>query len=288
MKALSEMPLTSEGAVYHIGLMPEDITDKIILVGDPARVGMVSAKFDQITKKTQNREIVTHIGKMNNVPIMVMSTGMGVDNIDICINELNILANFDLEAGTMSARQKRLQFVRIGTCGALQPNIPLGSHVVSEYAIGLDGILYYYNIGHVFNPVMEREFIRKTGWSKKLPYPYVVKGSTYLMARLDNTFLRTVTLTTPSFYGGQGREVSLPLAHPDLNNKLMDMTISGRKLGNYEMETSALYGLSAAMGHEALTVCLVIANRYSKTANYDYHNEMDEMINKVLAFFIES
>ncbi|MDR0365091.1 MAG: nucleoside phosphorylase [Bacteroidales bacterium] len=286
MKALSEMPLTADGAVYHIGLLPEDITDKIVLVGDPGRVGMISSKFDTIIKKTRNREIESHIGRYKGVPITVMSTGMGVDNVDIVLNELNILANVDFKTKELKGRRRKLQFVRIGTCGAFQPNIPVNSHVASEYAIGIDGMLYYYDIAHIMNPVMEREFIRKMRWSKKLPYPYVVKGGEYLLNHLDSSFIKTITVTTPSFYGGQGREVTLPLAYPHLNQKLMSISVGGKKLGNFEMETSALYGLSAAMGHEALTVCLVIANRYSKTSNFSYHTEMKELIDKILNFFI--
>lgn len=281
------MPLTADDSVYHIGLKPDDITDKIILVGDPGRVEMISSKFDTVVKKKSNREITSHIGRYKDIPITVMSTGMGVDNIDIVINELNILANFDLTTKEKKAEHRKLQILRIGTCGAFQPNIPISAHVLSEYAIGIDGMLYYYDVENVMNPVMEREFIRKMGWSKKLPYPYIVKGSDYLLNRFESSFLKTITVTTPSFYGGQGREVSLPLAYPKMNDKLMSITIGGKKLGNFEMETSAMYGLCAAMGHDAITVCLVIANRYSKTSNFSYHDEMDALIDKSLNIFIE-
>lgn len=287
MKALSEMPLTADGSVYHIGLKPEDITDKIILVGDPGRVEMISSKFGEVTKKTSNREIVSHIGRYKGVPITVMSTGMGVDNVDIVMNELNILANIDFTTKEMKARHRKLQIMRIGTCGAFQPNIPINAHIVSEYAVGIDGMLYFYDIENVMNPVMEREFIRKTGWSKKLPYPYIVKGSDYLLNHFESSFLKTITVTSSSFYGGQGRVVTLPLAHPHLMEKFRQITIGGKKLGNLEMETSALYGLSAAMGHDAITVCLVIANRFSKTSNFSYHKEMEELVDKVLNIFIE-
>lgn len=287
MKALSEMPLTADGAVYHIGLKPEDLTDKIILVGDPGRVPMVSSKFDTVIKKTSNREIVTHIGQYKGTPITVMSTGMGVDNMDIVVNELNVLANIDFTIKEMNTHHRKLQLIRIGTCGAFQPNIPINAHVVSEYAVGIDGILYFYDIENVMNSVMEREFIRKTGWSKKLPYPYIVKASDYMLNHFDSSFLKTITITSSSFYGGQGRATTLPLAHPDMVEKFRQITIGGKKLGNLEMETSALYGLSAAMGHEAITVCLVVANRFSKTSNFSYHKEMDELIDKVLNIFID-
>jgi uridine phosphorylase len=281
MKSLSELPLNSDGSVYHLGMKPEDLTDKIILVGDPGRVEMVSSKFDFIEKKKQNREFTIHIGSYKGKPVTVMSTGMGVDNIDICINELNVLANYDAN-GLLKDTHRRLQLIRIGTCGAFDIQIPLGAHLASSKAIGIDGILYFYDIENVIDKAATQEFIQKMEWSEKLPYPYIVSASDYFMRRLGGNFLTTITVTSPSFYGGQGRVVNMPLAFPDINTKLETLAIAGEKVGNYEMETSALYGLSAAMGHDALTVCLVIAHRFFKTANFDYHDQMNELIDKVL------
>jgi len=281
MKPSSELPLNSDGSVYHLGLKPEDLTDKIILVGDPGRVEMVSAKFDAVLKKKQNREFTIHIGTYQGEPITVMSTGMGVDNIDICINELNVLAHYT-KRGLFQETPRRLQLIRIGTCGAFDVNIPLGAHLASSKAIGIDGILYFYDTENVIDEAATQEFIQKMEWSEKLPHPYVVSASDYFLRRLDGNFLTTITVTSPSFYGGQGRAVNMPLAFPDINEKLENLSIAGEKVGNYEMETSALYGLCAAMGHDALTVCLVIAHRFFKTANFDYHDQMDEMIEKVL------
>ena len=282
MKSLSELPLNSDGSVYHLGLTAEDLTDKIILVGDPGRVEMVSAKFDTVLKKKQNREFTTHIGIYKGAPVTVMSTGMGVDNVDICINELNVLANYDTKSGLPKETHRRLQLIRIGTCGAFDIDIPLGAHLASSKAIGIDGILYFYDIENVIDTAATQEFIQKMEWSEKLPHPYVVAASDYFMRRLGGDFLTTITVTSPSFYGGQGRVVNMPLAFPDINEKLETLVIAGAKVGNYEMETSALYGLSAAMGHDALTVCLVIAHRFLKTANFDYHDQMNELIEKVL------
>lgn len=282
MKSLSELPLNSDGSVYHLGLKSEDLTDKIILVGDPGRVEMVSSKFDVVLKKRQNREFHTHIGVYKGEPIMVMSTGMGVDNIDICLNELHVLAHYDVESGAFKDVHRRLKIIRIGTCGAFDVDIPLGAHLASSKAIGIDGILYFYDIEHVIDQAATQEFIQKMEWSKKLPYPYLVSASDYFLRRLGDDFRTTITVTSPSFYGGQGRYVSLSLAFPDINEKLENLTIGGKKVGNYEMETSALYGLCAAMGHDALTVCLVIAHRFFKTANFDYHDQMNELIKKVL------
>jgi uridine phosphorylase len=282
MKSLSELPLNSDGSVYHLGMKPEDLTDKIILVGDPGRVEMVSSKFDSVLKKKQNREFTIHIGSYKGEPVTVMSTGMGVDNIDICINELNVLANYDTKSGFLKNMHRRLQLIRIGTCGAFDIQIPLGAHLASSKAIGIDGILYFYDIENVIDKAATQEFIQKMEWSEKLPYPYIVSASEYFMRRLGENFLTTITVTSPSFYGGQGRVVNMPLAFPDINTKLETLTIAGEKVGNYEMETSALYGLSAAMGHDALTVCLVIAHRFFKTANFDYHDQMNELIDKVL------
>jgi uridine phosphorylase len=286
---ISELPLNSDGSVYHLGLRPGELTDKIILVGDPGRVEMVSSRFDYVLKKKQNREFVIHIGIYKGEPVTVMSTGMGVDNIDICINELNVLAHYDLKSGLIKKDyHRRLQLIRIGTCGAFDKNIPLGAHLASSKAIGIDGILYFYDIENVIDEMATQEFIQKMRWSKKLPYPYVVSASDYFLRRLDGNFLTTITVTSPSFYGGQGRVVNLPLAFPDINEKLETLTIAGEKVGNYEMETSALYGLCAAMGHDALTVCLVIAHRFFKTANFDYHDQMNELIDKVLTKLISN
>ena len=282
MKSLSELPLNSDGSVYHLGLKPEDLTDKIILVGDPGRVAMVSSKFDTILKEKRNREFLVHIGSYKGEAVTVMSTGMGVDNIDICVNELNVLAHYDVESGDFKKTPRRLQLIRIGTCGAFDANIPLGAHLASSKSIGIDGILYFYDIENVIDKTAIQEFIQKMNWSEKLPHPYVVSASDYFLRRLDGNFMTTITVTSPSFYGGQGRSVNLPLAFPDINEKLETLTIAGEKVGNYEMETSALYGLSAAMGHDALTVCLVIAHRLHKTANFDYHDQMNALIDKVL------
>jgi len=283
MKSLSELPLNSDGSVYHLGLKPEELTYKIILVGDPGRVETVSSKFDSVLKKKQNREFVIHIGTYKGEPVTVMSTGMGVDNIDICINELNVLAHYDVKNDCIREDyHRRLQLIRIGTCGAFDVNIPLGAHLASSKAVGIDGILYFYDTENVIDEAATEEFIQKMEWSKKLPHPYVVSASDYLLSRLGGKFLTTITVTSPSFYGGQGRVVNLPLAFPDINEKLEKISIAGEKVGNYEMETSALYGLSAAMGHDALTVCLVIAHRFFKTANFNYHDQMDELIIKTL------
>jgi uridine phosphorylase len=246
---------------------------------------MVSAKFDVILQKKQNREITTHIGLYKKEPIMVMSSGMGVDNIDICINELNILANYDIKSGEPLSKRRHLQIIRIGTCGALDAEIPLGAFVASTKAIGIDGILYYYDIEHVIDKEKTQEFIKKMKWSKKLPHPYVVNASQHLLSKLPTDIATAITVTTPSFYGGQGRQASLPLAFPNINKKLTELDLSGQKIGNYEMETSALYGLCSAMQHEALTICLVVAHRVHKTANFDYHKAMDTMINKALQLF---
>jgi uridine phosphorylase len=282
MKSLSELPLNSDGSVYHLGMMPEDLTDKIILVGDPGRVEMVSSKFDAVLKKKQNREFTIHIGTYKGEPLTVMSTGMGVDNVDICINELNVLANYDTKSGLLKDTHRRLKIIRIGTCGAFDRAIPLGAHLASSKAVGIDGILYFYDIESIIEKNLTQEFIQKMGWSEKLPHPYVVSASDYFLRRLGGNFLTTITVTSPSFYGGQGRSVNLPLAFPDINEKLESLTLSGEKVGNYEMETSALYGLCAAMGHNTLTVCLVIAHRFLKTANFDYHDQMNELISKVI------
>ena len=279
----SEMPLQSNGSVYHLNLQPDEIADNIILVGDPDRVPIVSAKFDVIETKKQNREIVTHTGIYKNKRISVLSTGMGTDNLDIVVNELDALVNIDLQKRTRKQTHKSLNLIRLGTCGGLQPDIDLNTYIASAYSLGMDGLLFYYQYDE---NLLERdiisEFVSKTNWNDDLPFPYAVAASDTLINKIAFDIQKGITLTASGFYAPQCRVLRLPLGIPDFAEKLIHAKSKGLYFTNMEMETSALYCLSKLLGHQALTICVVIANRPNKTFSENYHAAMDNLINMVL------
>jgi uridine phosphorylase len=279
----SEMPLQADGSVYHLNLHPDEIADTILLVGDPDRVAVVSAKFDVIEVKKRNREIITHTGLYKNKRVSVLSTGMGTDNLDIVINELDALVNIDLQRKIPKEEHKSLNLIRLGTCGALQPNIDIDSCIASAYSVGMDGLLHYYQ----YDPTLiEHEivsqFIDKTAWSHNLPRPYAVAASTELLERLAFDLQKGITLTATGFYGPQCRVLRLPLGIPDFTEKLRNIESKGLQFTNMEMESSALYCLSKLLGHHALTICVAIANRANKTFSKAYHTAMDKLIETTL------
>ncbi len=284
MIASSELLITPEGRIYHLNLLPEQIAEDIILVGDPARVDMIAEFFSEIEFREVNREFVTITGYYNNRRITVLSTGIGVGNIDITINELDALVNIDFETRTPKDEFKALNFVRIGTSGALQPDIPLGSFILSQKAVGLDGLLNFHdgrdavcdlNFENALN-----SFFPKLG---KVMRTYVVDSSEYLLNKLSSDRTKQgVTLTAPGFYGSQGRVLRMGLAMEGFNDEVEKFDYEGLKITNYEMETSALLGYSKLLGHEAVTVCLAIANRPLKDALKDYHPQMKELVKYTL------
>jgi uridine phosphorylase len=279
----SELILNPDGSVYHLKLKPGDIAQNIILVGDPGRVETISQYFDSIELKVQNREIITHTGLYNGKRISVMSTGMGTDNIDIVINELDALVNIDLDKREIKSELTSLNLIRLGTSGALQPEIPLNSFIVSSHAMGIDGLLYFYTTEHpAFDQKMADAFYKHANWPSKLPTPYAVKASDSLLQKLGKDFVKGITATAPGFYGPQGRKLRLDLAKDDLNHRLETFRYEGLKITNFEMETSALYGLSALLGHNALTVCVAIANRHRKEYNRDYKTHVDQLVQIML------
>lgn len=279
----SELILNDDGSVYHLKLKPGQVADDVIIVGDPGRVSAISKYFSQIEVEVQNREIITHTGFYNGRKLTVMSTGMGTDNIDIVINELDALVNIDLDSREPKAGHTALNIIRLGTSGALQPDIPLNAYVVSEYALGIDGLLHFYSTNHpAFENEMAEDFVRQTNWPQNLPRPYMVKGSDNLMKRLGSGLVKGITATAPGFYGPQGRKLRLDLAVADMNQRLESFHYKGHRIINFEMETSALYGLSALLGHNALTICVAIANRHKKEVNRDYKKHMDQLIRTVL------
>ena len=280
----SELIINADGSIFHLHLKPEQIADNIILVGDPGRVELIGKLLTDIEFQVQNREFVSITGKYNNKRITIVSTGIGTDNIDIVVNELDALANINLVTREINPVHRKLNFVRIGTSGGLQDFLGVNSFVISQKAIGFDGLLNYYaNRNAVSDLPFEEAFRKHTDWGKQLTSPYVVDCSEVLLKKMhrDDT-IAGVTISAPGFYGPQGRVLRLPLADPLLNEKIESFAFEGHKITNFEMECSAIYGLSKLLGHEALTICLIIANRVKKEANSDYHQSMETLVKLVL------
>ena len=282
--AESELILNPDGSVYHLHLKPENIADTIIVVGDPGRVKEISKYFDSVDFKAQNREIYTHTGTIGKKRLTVLSTGMGTDNLDIVINELDAAVNIDLTTREPKAAHTRLNIIRLGTAGALQPDIEPGSFVASSYGMGMDGLLYFYEKGKsVMDAGLANAFVNYVNWNEKLPGIYAVPCSDFLMAKLGTDLVHGITLTAPGFYGPQGRELRLKLAYPELNHLIEGFDYKGNRIANFEMETSALYGLGKMLGHETLTICSIVANRVNKTYAKDYHVDIERLIRLVLS-----
>ena len=284
--AASELLINSDGSVFHLHIKPEQLADKVILVGDPSRVSLVASHFENIEMEVESREFKSITGSYKGKRITVVSTGIGCDNIDIVMNELDALANIDFKTRYEKDEHRELSLVRIGTCGGLQPNTPVGTFVVSEKSMGFDGLLNFYaGRNAVCDLAMEKAFINHMGWTGNMcqPYPYVIDANKELIERIDKgDMVRGVTIAAGGFFGPQGRELRIPLADPNQNEKIEKFEYNGYKITNFEMESSALAGLSRLMGHKAMTVCMVIANRLIKEANTGYKSTIDELIKKVL------
>lgn len=284
--AASELLINSDGSVFHLHIKPEQLADKVILVGDPCRVSLVASHFENIEMEVESREFKSITGSYKGKRITVVSTGIGCDNIDIVMNELDALANIDFKTRYEKDEHRELSLVRIGTCGGLQPNTPVGTFVVSEKSMGFDGLLNFYaGRNAVCDLAMEKAFINHMGWTGNMcqPYPYVIDANKELIERIDKgDMVRGVTIAAGGFFGPQGRELRIPLADPNQNEKIEKFEYNGYKITNFEMESSALAGLSRLMGHKAMTVCMVIANRLIKEANTGYKSTIDELIKKVV------
>ncbi len=279
----SELILRPSGAIYHLNLFPEQIADTIVIVGDPDRVPRVSKHFDRVDHVVQTREFVTHTGELNGKRLSVVSSGIGTDNIDILLNELDALFNICFAKRQINPKPKKLKIIRIGSCGSLQEEIPVNSFVFSEYAIGLDGLLRYYPFEEVGDCAdLQKAFVKQCQWPSTLASPYVVKADTKLIAKFKNKFTPGITVTASGFYAPQGRYLRNQGNNHLQNFLLTKMLWQGKKLTNYEMETSGIYGLSQIMGHQAITVCAVLANRVSGdfAINPDY--TLKKLIKKVL------
>jgi len=281
--AETELILNPNGSVYHLQLLPENIAPNIIIVGDQGRVETVSAFFDTIDFKVQNREFVTHGGTFNGKRIMVLSSGIGTDNIDILVNELDAAVNIDLKTRTIKKEHTSLNIVRIGTSGALQKDIPVDSFVVSSHGLGFDGLLnYYLDLPKINDNSISEAFIKQTNWDKNLPFPYAIKGSDSLINQIGFDLTKGITATAPGFYGPQGRKLRLTPWVEDFNQQLTDFKLDENRITNFEMETSALYGLGALLGHQTCTVCAIIANRVAKQYSKNYHVAIEKLIQLVL------
>ena len=282
--APSELILNPDGSIFHLHLKPGQLANDVILVGDPGRVEMIAGFFDEIELKAQNREFVTITGRYKGKRITVLSTGIGTDNIDIVVNELDALVNIDLETREIKATKTSLNLIRIGTSGALQGDIPVDSFLISRKAIGFDGLMNFYARREEFADLeFENAFKTYTDWNPLLASPYVVDCDTDLYNKItDGDFISGITISAPGFYGPQGRELRLNIIDRQINDKIELFRFNGMKITNYEMECSAIYGLSKLLGHQALTVCIIIANRINRDASSDYQPVMKRLVNKIL------
>jgi uridine phosphorylase len=279
----SELIINSDGSIYHLQLKPEQLAHTVIVTGDPQRVPNISKYFDSIEWQIQNREIISHTGYLNTRRITVLSTGMGADNIDIVVNELDALVNIDLKTRRRKEQHTTLNIIRLGTSGAIQPDIPLNGFIVAEYALGLDGVMNFYaDNKHIVDKELSEAFIRHTEWPKFLSRPYAVKASQKLIQQLGDHFIRGITITAPGFYGPQGRSLRLELAHPELNEKIVTFRYQDLKITNFEMESSALYGLCGLLGHHALTICIAVANRATGQFDPAHKTKIDKLIQILL------
>lgn len=280
----SELIINPDGSVFHLHLTPEQLTDRIVLVGDPGRVELVASFFDTRDFEVQSREFRTIGGTLRGERIMCLSHGIGPDNIDIVINELDALANIDFNTRTIKPTHRTLEMVRIGTSGALQPDLPVGTPVIATKAIGFDGVLNYYaGRNEVADLGFEEALCSHTGWNPLWARPYVVDADEELVSRIGRTdMVRGNTISAVGFYGPQGRELRLPLANPDLNSRIESFRYGDRRITNYEMESAPLQGLSRLMGHKAMTVCSIIANRMNHNSTPNYRTAIEDLISTVL------
>ncbi|MBD5233709.1 MAG: nucleoside phosphorylase [Bacteroidales bacterium] len=280
----SELIINPDGTIFHLHLLPEQLTDRIIMVGDPARVDMVASFFDTRTFEVSSREFHTIGGTYKGKPIMCISHGIGPDNIDIVVTELDALANIDFKTREVRDKHRQLTMVRIGTSGALQPELSLGTPVIAEKSIGFDGVLNYYaGRNEVADLAFEKALCEHTGWNPLWAKPYVVDADHELVERIGgDDMVRGNTISAVGFYGPQGREVRLALSNPDLNRRIEEFEFEGRKVTNYEMESAPLAGLGRLMGHRCMTVCSIIANRFNTEANPNYKSGVRDLIATVL------
>ncbi len=282
--APSELIINEDGSIFHLHLKPEFLADKVILVGDPGRVSLVASHFETKECEVESREFRTITGTYKGKRITVVSTGIGCDNIDIVVNELDALANIDFKTRHQKSPLRSLTLVRIGTCGGLQEYTPVGTYIASEKSIGFDGLLNFYaGRNEACDLDFEEAFKKHMEWNPQKGAPYVIDADKETLDRIAaDDMVRGVTIACGGFFGPQGRELRIPLADPTQNVKVEAFEYNGHRITNFEMESSALAGLAKLMGHRALTCCMVIANRRAKEANTGYKNSIDGLIKTVL------
>jgi uridine phosphorylase len=284
MQKKTELITNSDGSIFHLNLLPNDISDKIIIVGDPGRVDMLAEMLDDIRVRKENREFRTVTGSYMGQEITFISSGIGTDNIDILINELDALVNIDLTTGISKEEPVSLTFIRLGTSGGLRSDIPAGACVLAETAIGFDGLLHFYEgYDWLLDTSLSDALVQYLEWPDTLAYPYAVNANKELIElfRQEN-FIKGITISAPGFYAPQGRSLRLNTFDSEINNKLSEFSFMGRTISNYEMESSAIYGLSGLLGHKALTVCVVIGNRVTGEFINDYKPIIRDLAKRVL------
>jgi uridine phosphorylase len=285
----SELIINSDGSIYHLHLTPDQIADTIIIVGDPQRVEIISGYFDSIEHKVVNREFITHTGTYKGKRITAMASGIGTDNIDILMNELDALRNIDLQNRSIKTEHQSLNIIRLGTSGALQADVAVDSFVASSHGFGMDGLLNFYaGAKDIKDQAMQDAFLATSNWPEALARPYFVAASDKLSVWFNDGFTKGITATAPGFYGPQGRELRLEASVKDLHQKLQQFSYQNNRIVNFEMETSALYGFGKLLGHHTITVCAVIANRYHKTYSKDYKATVRNLIEKVLDIIVQN
>lgn len=277
--AESELIINNRGAIYHLNLRPEELADTIILVGDPERVVKVSKHFDKIEHRLQHREFITHTGFIGNKRLTVLSTGIGPDNIDIAMNELDALANIDFETRIIKSSLQKLHIIRFGTSGALQADIPVDSLVASTHGLGFDNLMNYYDYQKSTEEnELINSFLDQTQMNTSITIPYIFKGSELLLNKFNNGFVKGITVTAPGFYGPQGRELRLKSKSRQLIDRLSDFSFNQHRIANFEMESSAIFGLGKLLGHECLSINAVVANRVIQEYSKDGNATVEKMI----------
>ena len=278
-----QLPINADGSIFHLHLKPEQLADKVVMMGDPERVPVVAAFFDSIEFDQQSREFRAITGSYKGKRITALSHGIGCDNLDIVMTELDALANIDLKTREVKPEFRSLTLVRIGTCGGLQPFAPIGSYVVSEISMGMDGLIFFYEGGkQICDFEISEKFSKHVQWNNLLAMPYFVQSDKTLVEQIGHDMVKGITISASGFYGPQGRHVRLGLSNPEQNKQIESFEYRGLKICNYEMESAALSGLASLMGHKAMTTCVVIAGRYSGGMNTNYKGSFDGLIEKVL------
>jgi uridine phosphorylase len=282
----SDLIVNADGSIYHLKIKPEEVPDLILVSGDPARITMISDHFDRVEFKRQNREFVSHLGWLNGKRLMALSTGIGPDNMDIVMNELDALVNVDLKTRQALEQQRSLKIVRIGTSGTVHADIPIGTLVVASHGLGMDGSLNYYaQLAEVNDAELTAEFIRQTGWPAFLPSPYIIPGTESLVNKLSSRGITGITATAGGFYGPQGRVIRLKNSFPGMLDAMAKFNYKGNRIINFEMETSSLYGLGRMLGHQVASICVLLANRatgeYTKSLKADEESLITYVLEKM-------